>query len=92
MQGYLPLLTATHAVDRGAHIIVNFAPRNAARDTESVPMGVEQQPMGLQQIGPNQEALSVRQLDVGSLQLRALNVQKGKSLTIVSDVSAHGSK
>jgi hypothetical protein len=38
----LSLLPATDAVDRGAHIVVDPALRDAAKDTEPVPIGAEQ--------------------------------------------------
>ena len=79
----LSFLTATDTVNCGAHIVVDAAPRNAAKDAEPVPVGIEQHLMRLQQIGSDQESPAVRQLDVGDLQLGAFAAQNGKILAPV---------
>jgi hypothetical protein len=79
----LALLAATDAVDRGAHIVVNAPLRDAAKNAEPVPVGIEQHLVRLQQIRPDQKAPAVRQLDLGDLQLRALAAQNGKILAPV---------
>jgi hypothetical protein len=76
----LSLLPTTDAVDRSAHVIVDPGLRDAGKDTESVPVGIEQHLVRLQQIGPNQKGTAVRQLDVGDLKLGALAAQNGKIL------------
>ncbi|WP_165408788.1 hypothetical protein, partial [Rhizobium leguminosarum] len=38
----LSLFTASNAIDRGAHIVVNSPRGHTAEDPEAVPMGVEE--------------------------------------------------
>jgi hypothetical protein len=49
------LLAAADLVDRGAHIVVDAAPGNAAEDAERMIVGVEQHLVRLQEIGPHDE-------------------------------------
>ena len=68
----LPLLAATDLVDRGAHVVVDAALRDAAQDPEGVVVGVEQHLMGLLQIGSQHEDAAVGELEVGYLQFGPL--------------------
>ena len=44
----LSLLSVTHAINWTAHVIVNSTSRDAAKDPEPVPMGIEQHLVRLQ--------------------------------------------
>ena len=68
----LALLAAADLVDRGAHIVVDAAPRHAAQDAEGVVMGVEQHLVGLLRIGAENEGAAVGELEVSDLQLGPL--------------------
>lgn len=68
----LPLLTPSHLVDGGSHVVVDAAPGNAAEHAESVIMGVKQHLVGLLRISAKNKGAAVRQLEVGDLQFAAL--------------------
>jgi len=66
------LLASSDPVDRRLHVVVDAAPGNAAKHTESVIVRVKQHLVRLQQVSPNNEGTAVAQLRMGHLQLRAL--------------------
>ena len=68
----LAVLAAADLVDRGAHVVVDAAPRHAAQHAEGVVMGVEQHLVGLLRVGPENEGAAVGQLEVSDLQLGPL--------------------
>jgi len=73
----IALLAAADLVDRRAHVVVDAAPRNAAKDTERMIVGVEQHLVCLQEIGPDNEGAAVAQLRMGHLQLGPLIADDG---------------
>src|SRR5690606_28930849 len=66
-----PGLAAPHLVDRRAHIVVDPAPRYAAKRTERMIVGVEQHLMRLKDIGAHEERAAVTELEVRDLKLGA---------------------
>ena len=71
------LFAMANAIHRRLHVVVDPAPRHAAKHAESMPMGIEQHLMRLQRIGPHQERPAVRQLDMGHLQFDPLAADIG---------------
>ena len=71
----LAFLAATDAIDRGAHVVIDAAPRHAAENAKPMPVSIEQHLVGLEQIGAEQEGTAMRQLDMGDLQLGALSAE-----------------
>src|SRR5258708_37195313 len=68
----LAVLAAPDLVDRGAHVVVDASPGNAAQHPESVGMGIEKHLVGLLRVGPEEEGAAAGQVEVSDLQLGPL--------------------
>lgn len=74
-----PLLAVADLVHCSAYVIVYASPRNAAQHTERMIMGIEQLLVGLKKIGPDDEGVTVAELEVRHLQLDAYTIKIAQS-------------
>ena len=79
----LPFLASADTIHCRLHVVIDTAPRHAAKGPERVPAGVKQHLMGLQWVSPKQKGTAVRQLDMRHLQLGAFTAKTGKVLAPV---------
>ena len=65
----VPGLAFPDSIHRRLHIVVDTTPGNPAHYPEGVVVGIEQHFVRLQRIGPQEEGPTVRELELGDLQL-----------------------
>jgi len=68
----LAFLAAANTIHRGAHVVINPTPWNAAKCPKRVVMSVKQHLVRLQKIGANKKRPAIRQLRMSDLQFDPL--------------------
>lgn len=68
----LALFAATDSIDCGAHVVINSAPRDVAKHSKRLIVGVKQHFVGLVKIGADKKSAAIGQLHVSDLQFDPL--------------------